>query len=254
MVLISDSIAALSPAAALTAAVSTGLTPRSSSTGRMSFFMRASLSAPANTATLPSRSPAFCISLTTVWGISDSGVGREPRGLGPLEPLRGLRTTDHRGVLGLDRAQHRVVEEEPDRDEDLLVSAELEAHLLGRVADRVDRLDHEIDLPPVDPALVVDLLDERLVALLVLAEPDVDAGCLHRGFVHEGHTDLDRGRRDARRREPPPADRAWCSDRCRRLPSSRCSCCRPRTCRPRRAAARRRRGTGSSHVGPFEVD
>ena len=87
-----------------------------------------------------------------------------------------MPAADHGGGMGVDRAQHGVVEEEADDDEDVLVLGQLDALLLGRRrVGRVDRGEDRLDLAAVDAAVGVDLVEQGLVARLVLAEVVVEA-------------------------------------------------------------------------------
>ena len=85
--------------------------------------------------------------------------------------------------------------------EDVLVLGELEARCLGRGrAGRVDRGEHRLELAAVDAAVGVDVVDQRLVRGLVVAEVVVEADASQRLGVDVGDADLDRVVGDARRR------------------------------------------------------
>ena len=97
-------------------------------------------------------------------------------------------------------AQRRVEVEEPNCGEDLLVLGQLHTRFLrGRGADRVDRREDGHDLAAVDAALLVQLVDDRVVGGLVVAVADV-GDVADRIEVDVGDAELDVVLRHARRR------------------------------------------------------
>ena len=132
--------------------------------------------AAANTATLPSSSPCVGERRSTASGWSVSGV-QVTHGALACSSRSGVISPPTTAVAWVvDRAEHRVGEEEADDDEHVLVLGQLDALRLGRRrAGRVDRGEDRLELAAVDAAVGVDVVEQRLVHGLVVAEVVVEA-------------------------------------------------------------------------------
>ena len=89
----------------------------------------------------------------TRFGCSAPGSGVTHGALAFCNRWRRLRATDHRGLVRVDHAVHRVGDEEPGDEEHLVVLGELDARGLRVLGSgRVDRHDVGHELAPVDAA------------------------------------------------------------------------------------------------------
>ena len=103
--------------------------------------------------------------------------------------------------MGGHRADHGIGEEEAHGDEDVLVLGQADTGLLGRRRTvRVDGSEHRLDLSAVDPTVLVDLIEQGVVAALDVTEVELEADGLERLDVDIGDTDLDGVVGDPRRR------------------------------------------------------
>ena len=193
--------AAVSSVGASIVAVSTGSMPSSVSLGSTVSSMSRAVLRVGDHGDAAVEFTAFEHRVEDLVGLVGVGHPGDPGRLRQLEARRSHAAADDRGRVRVDRAQDGIVQEEPGDEEDVVVFGELDARGVGRRGPgRVDRREDELELPPVDAAVGVDVIGQRLIGGLVVAQVEVEADCGQRRRVDVVDADLDRVVGDAGRR------------------------------------------------------